>query len=302
MKKLAALALAAFATTPAMAEDSPRFGPLLSAEELSAAQTTLEPLLIDIRAGEDFSAGHIVGSVSAPYGLFRGPKSNPGQLVSEADLQKTLRAIGVTKDRPTVVIYQGKDVTDFGAAARVYWTLKSSGVSQLAILNGGVDAWKATGLALEKGASTPTPSQIEVTFSAEWLATTDDVLGVVGGTTDATLLDARSEEFWSGLKQHPAAASAGTLPGSGYLPHSSFFSDGAPQMSGADSVQAIIAQAGLSGQSSGPIVSFCNTGHWAATSWFALSEVAGVEGVKLYPESMVGYSNAGHPLQNAPEG
>jgi thiosulfate/3-mercaptopyruvate sulfurtransferase len=41
-----------------------------------------------------------------------------------------------------------------------------------------------------------------------------------------------------------------------------------------------------------PIVSFCNTGHWAATNWFVLSEVAGIEGVKLYPESMVGWTQA----------
>ena len=46
------------------------------------------------------------------------------------------------------------------------------------------------------------------------------------------------------------------------------------------------------------LVSFCNTGHWAATNWFALSELAGVEGVKLYPESMVDWANSGGALIN----
>ena len=41
-----------------------------------------------------------------------------------------------------------------------------------------------------------------------------------------------------------------------------------------------------------PIVSFCNTGHWAATNWFVLSEIAGIEGVTLYPESWVGWTRA----------
>jgi thiosulfate/3-mercaptopyruvate sulfurtransferase len=48
------------------------------------------------------------------------------------------------------------------------------------------------------------------------------------------------------------------------------------------------------------LVSFCNTGHWAATNWFALSEIAGIEGVRMYPESMVGWSNAGYDMANVP--
>jgi thiosulfate/3-mercaptopyruvate sulfurtransferase len=47
-------------------------------------------------------------------------------------------------------------------------------------------------------------------------------------------------------------------------------------------------------------VSFCNTGHWAATNWFVLSEVIGQKDVKLYPESMVGWSRTGLPMANVP--
>jgi thiosulfate/3-mercaptopyruvate sulfurtransferase len=38
---------------------------------------------------------------------------------------------------------------------------------------------------------------------------------------------------------------------------------------------------------SGPVTSYCNTGHWAATDWFVLSEVLGRKDVKLFPGSMV---------------
>jgi thiosulfate/3-mercaptopyruvate sulfurtransferase len=48
------------------------------------------------------------------------------------------------------------------------------------------------------------------------------------------------------------------------------------------------------------VVSFCNTGHWAATNWFALSEVAGLDNIKLYPGSMVEYSNLDLPMENTP--
>ena len=293
---IAGAALAATTLTGALAET--RFGPLLTPAELAAAQDTLNPLVLDIRAGEGgYGAGHIPGAVSAPYGKFRGPAENPGQLLSEEALTGLLRSLGVTADRPVVVVHQGKDETDFGAAARVYWTLKSSGVSRLAILNGGVNAWTADGRELSTEATQPVPSDITVSFSTEWLATRDDVKAVVDGRTQATLIDARPEAFYKGETQHKAAKQPGTLPHAEIFTHSNWFASG-PAIVDPAAAGALAANAGLKGDET--LVSFCNTGHWAATNWFALSELAGIDGVKLYPESLVGWSNAGLPMDNVP--
>lgn len=49
-------------------------------------------------------------------------------------------------------------------------------------------------------------------------------------------------------------------------------------------------------------VAFCNTGHWAATNWFALSEVAGQKNVSLYAGSMVDWTQDSKalPMDNVP--
>lgn len=296
---LATVAAALSLQTAVFAQESTDFGPLISVQDLVATQAEVDPLVIDIRAANEdgYAGGHIAGAVSAPYGLFRGPAENPGQLVPEDKLTEVLRSLGVTTDRPTVVVHQGSNETDFGAAARVYWTLKSSGVSQLAILNGGINAWTEAGEALEKTIVTPTPSDITVSFSDQWLATSDEVLAVVNGEQNALLLDARPEEFWSGQTSHAAAAKPGTLPQSKYFTHSTWFGGG-PVIVDADAARDLAAQQGFTDESE--IVSFCNTGHWAATNWFALSELAGIENVKLYPESMVGWSNKGYEMANVP--
>ncbi|TDL90397.1 sulfurtransferase [Meridianimarinicoccus aquatilis] len=296
---LATVAAALSLQTAVFAQESTDFGPLISVQDLVAIQAEVDPLVIDIRAANEdgYAGGHIAGAVSAPYGLFRGPAENPGELVPEDKLTEVLRSLGVTTDRPTVVVHQGSNETDFGAAARVYWTLKSSGVSQLAILNGGINAWTEAGEALEKTTVTPTPSDITVSFSDQWLATSDEVLAVVNGEQNALLLDARPEEFWSGQTSHAAAAKPGTLPQSKYFTHSTWFGGG-PVIVDADAARDLAAQQGFTDESE--IVSFCNTGHWAATNWFALSELAGIENVKLYPESMVGWSNKGYEMANVP--
>jgi thiosulfate/3-mercaptopyruvate sulfurtransferase len=272
------------------------FGPLLTPVELDRRLSDPAPLVIDIR-GDAYEAGHIPGAVHAPYSLFRGPAENPGRLVPEDELEATLRSLGVTPQRPVVIAHEGADDSDFGAAARVYWTLKSSGVSHLAILNGGVRAWRLAGLPMTTEPTEVVPSEFELTFSDEWLATTEDVAAIVEGEAEALLLDARPEAFWAGNRSHGAAARAGTLPQSRYFEHAGWFSDG-PAIVNAGDARRLAEAEGLDGSET--LVSFCNTGHWAATNWFALSELAGIDGVKLYPESMVGYSNAGHEMANTP--
>ncbi|WP_101341661.1 sulfurtransferase [Cereibacter azotoformans] len=300
--RLIPLATAALMVISAPAFAQQTFGPLLTPEQAAEAQASGEALFIDIRAGEEgkpqpYAEGHIAGAVSAPYGLFRGPADNPGK-VPEADrLTEILQGLGVTADRPTVIVHEGKDATDFGAAARVYWTLKSSGVSQLAIINGGMRGWQEAGLPLSTEAASPSPSDFTVAFSDAWLATEQDVREVVEGEGQATLIDARPQEFWEGKKAAPAAARPGTLPQSEYFTHDRWFGSN-PAVMDADRARTLATEAGYTGGEE--LISFCNTGHWAATNWFALSELAGVENVKLYPESMVGWSNAGLPMENVP--
>lgn len=298
---LAAAALLAF-VAPVAAHHPAGYGPLVTAAALQDAHGDDDLLILDIRSGttggvQIHAAGHIPDAVAAPYGLFRGPAENPGELPDEARLTSLLRSLGINETSEVVIVHQGADETDFGAAARVYWTLKSSGVAALSILNGGMNAWTAAGYETSRAPVTPTPSEIEVTFSGEWLATTEDVIAIVEGRETATLLDARPEAFWAGDAAHPAALKPGTLPQSRYFTHSNWF-DAGPAIIDVDAARTLAAKQGFTADDR--LVSFCNTGHWAATNWFALSELAGIEGVKLYPESMVGWSLTGRAMDNTP--
>ncbi|HMB14618.1 MAG TPA: rhodanese-like domain-containing protein [Roseovarius sp.] len=288
---------AALAVLPLAAQAE--FGPLVEPAELRAALDDGAPVVLDIRGEGAYEKGHVPGALNAPYGLFRGPSDNPGELVSEAHLTEVLRGLGIDAGDSVVVVHQGSSQTDFGAAARVYWTLKSSGVSPLAILNGGMNGWAEAGEQVAKGkAPSVTPSEITVSFSDKWLATREDVQAIVNGEEQAELIDARPEDFWKGNTKHGAAAMPGTLPQSRYFTHDRWFGQDEPARIKPELIRQLAAENGF--EQGDKLVSFCNTGHWAATNWFALSEVAGIDGVRMYPESMVGWSNAGYEMANVP--
>lgn len=293
------IALAASITAlSASASLAAPLGPLVTATELEAALGGDDaPAVLDIR-GDAYADGHIEGAVSAPYGLFRGPSENPGARVPVDKLETTYEELGLDPQEPVVIVSQGATDTEFGAAARVYWTLKSSGFEELSILNGGAQAWVNAGLPVSSEEVTPEPTDIDITWNDTWTAETPEVADVVAGEQQALLLDARPEAFFEGKKAHGAAEKPGTLPGAQNYPYTRFFQSGATAIGQVSDVEKLKETLGVSdGQE---IVSFCNTGHWAATNWFALSELAGLEDVKLYPGSMVEYTHEGLEVANAP--
>ena len=175
--------------------------PLLTPQQLAAllpqAQASATVRVIDIRDPKSFAENHIPGAVNAPYGQWRGPATNPGELPDHAKLVALLQSLGLKADSHAVVVSNGKDATDFGAMARVYWTLKSLGLKELSIVNGGMQAWNAAKLPLSTQPVKVAPSSYAPTFDATWLSTRQDVQQSLK-LSNAVLVDSRPDAFYQG--------------------------------------------------------------------------------------------------------
>lgn len=281
---------------------APLVAPAELADKLSPAVR-----LIDIREGKNdagktpYELGHLPGSVSAPYSQWRGPKENPGALPDDAKLTQLLQRLGLERDTETVIVYEGKDATDFGAAARVYFTLKAAGLTNLSILNGGVKAWQAAGKPLTTDAAPAIkPSAYVARVNGNMVATRQEVELAVKNKA-GVLIDARPAPFYLGETRHVAAKVPGTIEGAKNISHAVWFGKDGNTLLATDEIRRIAQQNGLVPPADGSqTVSFCNTGHWASTNWFVLSEVLGQPNVAMYPDSMVDWSAAGLPMSNVP--
>jgi thiosulfate/3-mercaptopyruvate sulfurtransferase len=276
--------------------------PLLAPVELAAKLGDPKLRIVDTRDAKvggktAYEIGHIARAQHAPYAKWRGPAESPGKLPSQDTLTALIQQLGIDRSTPVVVVYEGKDPTDFGSAARVYWTLKAAGVPTLSVLNGGMTAWRAAGLPVSTETSSRSPSKFEVMLDPALVATRDEVAQAVGNRS-ARLLDARPAAFFAGETRHPAAKAPGTIFGAKNISHDVWFArDG--KLLPSDDIKRVAQQNEVDiGQST---ISFCNTGHWAATNWFVLSELLGQKDVKLYPESIVEWSNAGLAMDNVPK-
>ena len=274
--------------------------PLVSPVELAAAQQAAQaPVVIDIREPKLYAQGHIPGALNAPYGKWRGPATNPGELPDLAKLTTLVQSLGLSPASHAVVVSTGADATDFGAMARVYWTLKVLGLRELSIVNGGMKTWVADGKPLSTDAPVVSASSYQPQLDTSLIATREQVRQHVD-LSNAALVDSRPDAFYQGQTRAPAAKLSGTLPGAQQLDFNQWFVKGTAQFVDTATAKQIAAK--VQRKQGEDMVAFCNTGHWAATDWFGLSEVAGNPNVKLYAGSMVDWTQSpdAPPMDNQP--
>ncbi len=274
--------------------------PLLSPAELASAQQgAAAPVVIDIREPKLYAEGHIPGALNAPYSKWRGPATNPGELPDLPKLTALVQSLGLTPATHAVVVSTGADATDFGAMARVYWSLKVLGLKELSIVNGGMKTWVADGKPVSTEAPQVQASSYQPVLDESLIATRDQVRSHVD-LSNAALVDSRPDAFYQGKTRAPAAKLSGTLPGAQQLDFNQWFVKGTAQFVDPATARQIAEK--VSRKDGQDTVAFCNTGHWAATDWFGLSEMAGLPNVKLYAGSMVDWTQQpGAPaMENQP--
>ncbi len=272
--------------------------PLVDAAWLTERLGSPNLVLLDVRTPP--AGGFIPGSLHSDYatGGWRATVgAGPGMLPDTAALERLIGGLGIGNGDHVVLVAAGTVASDMGNATRVYWTFKMLGHPTVSILDGGFAAWKAAGNPLADHAAARPPASFTAAPRSDLRATLPEVeAAVAAGRTP--LHDARSAEQFAGQAKSPQARAAGTLPGAVHIDNNAFYSGGAKRFASADAVRALADEAGLALE--GQPITFCNTGHLASVSWFALSEIAGVPGVRLYDGSMSEWSaDPARPLKNA---
>lgn len=284
-----ALAASLVMAAPALAAE-----PLVDTDWLKNNLDDNSLVILDVRnklaqsGKDDYLKAHIPGAIWSEYpGFWRTERDGvTGVLPSVEKLEASLSELGITDTTHVVISPAGANATDFGVAARLYWTLKYLGHEEVSILDGGWKAWSSNpDNPVESGDVTPTGDLFIADINEALAISTNEVSARLG--SDTTFLDARPESQFLGKAKSPDANRFGRLPGAVHADNHGFYDAQTGRLKPAEEL-ATLVPASLTPQSA--IISYCNTGHWAATNWFVLSEILGYRDVALYDESMVGWT------------
>lgn len=264
--------------------------PLISAQQLFTAGTD-RYVILDCRfdlgdpsAGEDaYSAGHIAGAHYAHLDrdLSGSPNASSGRhpLPERAAWARTVGGWGVKPGTP-VVVYDASGGT---LAARAWWLMHWLGHHDVALLDGGLNAWQTAGYPLTDEPAALQPGDLYPYTNSPHVMTADeqDILDNIGQQSFA-LIDARSSSRFIGAEE-PIDPVAGHIPGALNRPCTdNLQADGyfksAPQLR--EEWQGILADQ--------PCVVMCGSGITACHHLVALA-VAGLPPGRLYPGSWSGW-------------
>lgn len=187
-----------------------------------------------------------------------------------------LGALGVDADCQLVAYDGGNGVY----ASRLWWLARWIGLAHVAVLDGGIAAWRAAGLALENTARARTPRElIAHTAQDAWLTTEQvDRARTRAGTL---LVDARGADRFAG-RNETLDPVAGHVPGARNLPFpGNLGADG--RFLPADELRRRWTTL-LGSLPPAAVVAMCGSGVTACHNLLAL-EHAGLGGARLYPGS-----------------
>lgn len=253
----------------------------------------------DVGKGErDYREGHIPGAVYASLDADLSDLSRKAQglgrhpLPLEAAFSEVLSRWG-WRDGEQIVCYDA--ASGSLAAARLWWLLRLAGVRDVAVLDGGYQAWRDVGLPVESGEVTREPRPVSLYFDASQYIVDHAALL---GDGQRVLLDARAAPRYRG-EVEPIDPVGGHVPGARNRPFSeNLREDG--RFKSADVLRQEF-NAVLGTHRPEDVVHMCGSGVTACHNLLAM-EHAGLTGSRLYAPSWSGWvSDTARPVAKGGE-
>lgn len=252
------------------------------------------------------AGGHIAGARYVDFAVVREERVVEGvklksMMPTKESFEKVMGGAGVDKGRTIVIVAISDNVSSMDMATRLYFQLKYFGEDNIAVMNGGMNAWLAAGypvstdpIAIKQGDWKATAERREI------LATIDDVKAAMKDGS-AQLVDARPVAQFFGIAKSSVVAAGGHLEGAKLLPAEAIAATVGPsqQFMGQKQYTAIYKQQGI--DASKPTIAYCNTGHYASGAWFIASEIMGQKNAKMYAGSMNEWTNLKNPVVGLPQ-
>ena len=245
----------------------------------------------------DYRLGHAPGAVWAFWQTLCWDDT-VREFATPAQMATRMGHLGIGGEHITVLM---SDEPQYATYA--YWAMDMAGIGNVRILDGSRYAWVTEGRPLTVEVPVPQPvHRAAGVGDSSSRAGRDELLRGLGDP-DRIILDARSPEEYRGERVMPlphydhGAQRTGRIPGAIHLYYQRLLNDNRTFRS-PEEVALILEDVGIDSKGDVEIVAYCRLSHRATLVWFALTQILGRPGVRIYDGSWTEWgSMVGMPIE-----
>jgi len=263
-------------------------------------------VVLDVRGGDAYNAGHIPGAINVPEGMWYvnppvPPFDSPEPYMEVPPEEYLFGLIGNASITPySWVVVVGATsglllpelplaLYNTAGITRVAITLLYAGVKYVSILDGGYDKWTVEGKPVSTDPVTPIPVTYEGRVDKTMLVSAEYVESKIG---KSIIIDARDEIVYCGDVMEPWTTAAGHIPTARNLPTPTLWNVEVGEDGNAIYItykdfltlwRMVYSVVGWNWFRE--IIVYCGVGGYASTVYFVLTEVLGYWNVRMYDGS-----------------
>lgn len=264
---------------------------LVHAAAVHASLDAPDLVILQVGSAAQFAAGHVPGARLVPLadvGTTRDESPLSLEVPSTERLTRWARSVGLT-DASRIVIVPATDTLQ--SSTRVLFTLELMGLGErVALLDGGLGAWRRAGFAVDTGAAVPvvaTTAPLTVRRDSARIAVIEDVAAAVDDPA-VQIVDARLPSFFAG--QGGGYPRPGRIPSAVNIPLTDVAADG--RLLSVAALRDRFLAAGI--RPGDRIIVYCHIGQQASLVWFAARE-AGID-ARIFDGSFQQWSGSDRPV------
>lgn len=242
--------------------------------------------IVEISSPASYEAGHIPNAMYTSIDKWRADNGTFISIKEQQVIQDEIQRLGIT-DSSNVVLYADiQTPKDLLKASYIYWALNYHGITNVALLDGGKQAWNKEVAQLDKRTPQIAKSSYKVKLNPDLMA---DRVYVQKSIGKLPMIDARPADKYLGITPTATVARDGHIQGAmSYSWNYSVEND--YKLKESQKLDALFANGyGLDKKSE--VLVYCTGGLETSFNYFVLSAVLGYEHVRLYDASMKEWGN-----------